>query len=327
MKKFVLLFIVACLLSFATSAHAQIVGSDISVATSPAIPGPLENVRITLSSFSTDLNRATITWYVDEAVKLSGTGKTEFSVTSGGVGTTTVVSATIDLRDGTVIEKRIVLAPSEVDILYEAPDSYVPPFYRGKALPAKEASIKVTAMPNMRINGATARPEDLVYTWENNYDPAQEESGYGKQSYTFRSSYLHQVETVSAGVSSLSGGSASEGQITIVPTNPEIVLYQNNLAEGTLYNRALGNGFIFSGSEVGVLVAPYFFSPKNPTNTQLKYSWVLNDQKIETPATKNLLVLRKKPEDEGLAKISVGVENVIKLFQEAGVNITITLAK
>lgn len=325
MKQLVFVYSITILFCITTIASAQIAGSDISVATSPAIAGPVENVRITLSSFSTDLNRADITWYVDGTLKLSGTGKTELSVTTGAVGSRMNILATIDLRDGTTVEKNVVLAPSEVDLLYEAPDSYVPPFYRGKALIAKEASIKVTAIPNIKVNGLAARSDDLVYTWKNNYDPAPDNSGYGKQSYTFRSNYLHPTETISVGVSSLSGGAASEGQVTIVPTNPEIVLYENNLAEGTLYNRALSTGFVFSGSEMGVLVAPYFFSPKNATHAQLKYSWALNDQIVATPAAKNLLVLRKNPEDQGLAKISVGVENIIKLFQSAGSNITITL--
>lgn len=308
-------------------AVAQIAEGDISVSTNPASPGPYQNVLISLSSFSTDLNRADIRWYVGDNLKLSGTGKKEWNVTTGAVGSVTVVTIKITLRDSTTLEKTVVLAPSEVDLLYEALDSYVPPFYRGKALPAKEALIRITAMPNLKINGAAAAASDLVYSWKENYDPLPDDSGYAKNALTFRGSYLHPSEGVSVQVSSLSSGSSAEGSIVIPPISPKIVLYANTPALGTNWRSALNNGFLFPDSEMGVVAAPYFFSPKNPNAQELRYAWALNGTTITTPVNKNLLVLRKNPEDVGVAKVSIGIENLIRLFQGAAVSATVTLTQ
>jgi len=45
------------------------------------------------------------------------------------------------------IDKEIVIEPAQLDILWESTDSYVPPFYEGKALPSIESTIKVVALP------------------------------------------------------------------------------------------------------------------------------------------------------------------------------------
>src|SRR5690606_10591875 len=80
--------------SFITNPGA-IRDNDIAVDFSPAVPGPNQNVKITLSSFATDLNKAAITWSVDGKESLSGTGKTSFSFTTGDIGSKTEIGVII----------------------------------------------------------------------------------------------------------------------------------------------------------------------------------------------------------------------------------------
>lgn len=109
---------------------------EIEVKTNPSNPQPYQNVTITLSSYATDLNKAIISWQGESGTLISGIGKTSYSFTAGGPNTTTIFSINIKPTGSmSTITKRVVIAPSEIEIMWEAVDGYTPPFYKGKSLP------------------------------------------------------------------------------------------------------------------------------------------------------------------------------------------------
>src|SRR5574344_1154738 len=62
----------------------QVQESEISVETAPKNPQPYQEVTIRLSSYATDLSKATITWQSDGGVVLSGIGKTSYTFKAPG---------------------------------------------------------------------------------------------------------------------------------------------------------------------------------------------------------------------------------------------------
>jgi len=186
-KKLLLLMLLA--LPFVAGAQFDlpaVTDQDVAITVSPEIPGPNENVTITLSSFSVNLNDTKITWSVGGSSVSSGQGKTTFSFTSGPVGTRTTIDIAIIFSDINVrVEKRIIIEPSDLDLLWEAPESYTPPFYKGKALPSQEGIIQVAAMP-ARKNTSIGSQKNLSYTWKRNDKTQQQASGVGKQVFAFK---------------------------------------------------------------------------------------------------------------------------------------------
>lgn len=163
--------------SFAQTGVEPTLGIKIT----PEIPGPFENVTINLTSYSTDLSRALINWSVDGKTSLSGYGRVDFSINSPAVGSQKTINISIVTQTGVSIERTVVIAPQDVDLLWESLDSYVPPFYKGRSLPSREGLIKITAVPSLRNSiGSKLDESDLVYSWSQNYNPIQKFSGYGK---------------------------------------------------------------------------------------------------------------------------------------------------
>ncbi len=299
--------------------------ADIAVAVTPETPGPYQSVTISISSYSVDLNRAKIMWTLDGKIEPSGTGVKKFSFTTGALGSKSVVTIGI-IADATHrVDKQITIEPAQLDLLWESPDSYVPPFYRGKALPSIEATIKIVALPN---SGALldAPAGSLVYQWKHNSSVDQQASGYGKNYYVFRSDYLNKKEIVS--VQAADGGTGSfnaTDTLEIVPVNPKIVFYADKFNEGTDYGNALVDTTALTENEITIVAAPYFFSPKEKILTPgFKYDWAINNKSIPAPDPKNMLTVQPTEGTTGTGVISLSLENMGKLFQSAKNTINIT---
>ncbi|HVU85592.1 MAG TPA: hypothetical protein VHC50_12165, partial [Puia sp.] len=123
--------------------------TSIIMSVIPANPKPGDIVDISLNSFAEDLNTSTITWVVNGKSSSGGVGQKSFSLQAPAAGSTTTVTAIVKTSDGQLSEVSTALHPAVMDLLWQAEDSYVPPFYRGKALPGPDTFVKVVAMPQI----------------------------------------------------------------------------------------------------------------------------------------------------------------------------------
>ncbi len=139
--------------------------SDVSISTVPENPAPNQNVTITLSSYVDDLDSVLITWTVNGKNSSSGIGDKSFSLIAPALGQKTTVIATISLSDGDLNET-IPITPAIMTMLWQANDSYVPPFYEGKALPSPDSEIKVVAMPEIKNGSSFVNPTNMTYDWQ-----------------------------------------------------------------------------------------------------------------------------------------------------------------
>jgi hypothetical protein len=124
-------------------ALAQVQNSDVTISITPSSPSANQAVKATVKSYITDLDKAYISWSLNDEIKARGVGKTEFSFTLGNLDTTTLISAEIGLTNGKTLNKSLTIAGTSVDLLWEAVDSYSPPFYKGKTLVGREGEINL----------------------------------------------------------------------------------------------------------------------------------------------------------------------------------------
>ena len=306
-------------------AEAQVRDTDISISTSPEAPEPLGEVTVTISSFSVDLDKAQISWTLNGSQVLIGVGKKTFSFRVGDSGEVSTIDVFINMVGAPSINKRITIQPGEIDLLWEAIDSYVPPFYRGKALLSSEAQIKVIAMPNITTpSGDRLKDSDFTYTWKRNYDVDQGASGYGKRSFTFENNYLEAIENVSVSASSVLGNYAAEGKTIITPGNPKIVFYEKDPSFGINYVQSINKDFPLRKSALNIIAIPYFFST-SPDSSDLKYNWTINNSSTETPTVPNSLTIKVGEGSGNQAKIGLLISNLSKLFQTASKSATLNI--
>ncbi|MCX6757485.1 MAG: hypothetical protein NTZ44_01205 [Candidatus Nomurabacteria bacterium] len=313
-KIFILSF--AMFLSFfAFSAHAQVASSDISIDISPEFPKPNETVKVTLSSFSIDLNKSNIAWSVNSKEVITSVGKKDFTFEMGGFGENTYIEAKIYTTGGQSLIKNISVSSANIDMLWEAYDSYVPPFYRGKTLASQEINYKIVAIPNMMSGGYRANADQMSYTWTKDDDGQVESSGFGKSSFIFKNTYLESSNTIEVVASDITGKNSTSGSITVTGSDPKIVFYRNDPVFGVDIDHALKDNFNLNNKGDSIFVAPYFFSPKMINSQELVFDWSLNGEVIATPNPKNILSIKPNNSQSGVAVIKIAVNNARSLFQ------------
>ena len=296
-------------------ANAQVRDGDITLTINPEYPSPNQNVNASLNSYSTDLNKANITWLINNETMNSGIGKKSFSFTMENLGISTVLSATIETIDGQNLQKILTITSSDVDMLWEAYDSYSPPFYKGKTLVPSQGSFKVVAVPNLMSQNEKININNLSYAWTKDDNNQVDSSGWGKNSFIFRNSYLDKTNTVKVKVSNISGNANTSGKITLQTVNPKILFYKNDPLFGVKWEEAISDGYTINKNGETFIIEPYFFSPKNINSSNLTFDWSINGEKIQTPDPKNILSIKPDAGQTGNAVIKLLINNTKTLFQ------------
>lgn len=323
--EFLSLYLVATLIILSTSLpfRANAVSpSSILVDVTPENPAPGENTNITLNSYASNLDSVLISWSVDGKTILSGIGKKSFSTNAPAAGSEVAVTATVHLPDGQ-IDRRIIIRPSVMVLLWQADDAYVPPFYRGKAMPTPASAVKVVAMPEIKIGSTMVNPKNMTYSWKKDYTNEQGSSGYGKNFFLYTNDYLEDSNNVSVLAATTDQKYSATANINIGTYQPKILFYKNDAVFGTLWEQALSNGHRIQGDEI-VEAAPYFISPKDLRIPTLIWQWFINDRPINMEGLrKNLIPLAVQTGVSGTSKIKLEINDRYKIFSTASKEITV----
>lgn len=324
MKK-ILIFLTLIFVPLLAGAYTETtVGDSITSAVTPKNPSANQIVTISLLSYGVDLNSANISWQLDGVSVSSGIGKSNYSFTTGAIGTKKTVTVAITSQSGKTTNKTFVFQSADVDLLWEA-KTYTPPFYKGKALPTSESLIKVNAISNLiGSDGQSLKSSNLIYTWKKDGRNLPTMSGYGKSSIVFKSDKLFGQNNISVEVANLAGDIKAEKNIIIPIRVPKILFYEQKPLDGIIYNQALSQGKI--GDEDFILRAePYFFSSKDLDS--LTYGWSLNNKAVEAKGITNILAVAANKDSGSNNLFKLEINNPNSLLQSAANSINFTKQK
>lgn len=290
------------------------IGSAFNAAIEPANPGPRETATISLTSFGINLSNSTITWTVNGSQVKKGVGEVKLPVTLGALGSKTTVRISVSTPTGEESsQKTLVFIPQELTIAWEA-DSYVPPLYKGKALPGPGASVRLVALPNFRgENGAAIAPSNLTYRWKQGGADIMGGNGKGIQTIRTKINVLGKTR-VSVEVSSADGALRATKMLDIEPATPRITFYEDHPLLGTKYFSPIRGAHFLTGTESAVRGEPFFFSlPREG----ILFSWFVGGKKTEGDADNSqIITLRHETDTRGSAQIQALVTHKDFLFQE-----------
>ena len=300
---------------------------DILVETVPNIPGPNESVRVSINSFSFNLNNYYVAWFRNGNQEAAGFGVRDFEFRTGNTGDITDITIVVDF-EGQVFRKELRFAPSQIDLLWEATDSYTPPFYRGKALPLKQGSIKVTAIPETLLIEPSDAP-NLIYYWDRNFQRQVNESGFGKQSFEFVTDVLGINERINVTSNDRRENSFASNDIDI-PFNeyiPKILFYEINENDRLMTNKALNTNSLINSDTIKLSFHPLHMSTVADNFVDLFVNWSLNNQSQPPQdfAQQNELFVTTQGES-GEINIKLGLEGIEKLLQESNSDIQLFFA-
>ncbi len=303
------ILIILCSPAISLAVSETTIGGQLSAEISPKDPGPFTNTYIHLISYSVDLRRSNITWTINGKRQKEGIGQTDLEFTTGPVGKKVLIEIEVFSQDGRRITKEILMIPADVELLWQS-DGYVPPFYRGKSLPASGNSIKLFAMPNfITEGGAKIDPLKLFYTWRANSSVVV--SGYGLSSAITDVQNSFSENTYSVDVSTLDGTLQTSKIIRMRSSDPSLILYETSPLSGTLYERSLLGTTQMNDSEMTIKVEPYSFNTKN-----VSYKWGLNNEIPSAEQSTNQITIRQ-PSGTGESLLKITASSPLQSAQKS----------
>lgn len=303
-------------LLLATPTSAQLdagFGPDLSLEIFPQHPAPGDVVRVVAQSTLIPLSEATITWYVD-GKKVSETGSSEKELTAGSLGSETVV--TVSARSGNdAAEASVRIRPTEMDLLWES-DSYVPPFFRGRALPSAGTTLKMEAVPRFKLkSGAFVSPGTIIFTWKRNGYVIEKVSGRGRSRAVIPAPGLFGTDTISVEARTMDGTLAGESSTVIRSVEPRLLLYENHPLFGIKYHAAFGTQSFVDATEVTLAATPYYAD--TPTPDALTYEWKVNGQPIGIDPEKPSALTLNAAGSSGIALIDLALSSATNFYLSA----------
>ncbi len=279
--------------------------SSIFITTIPEHPGPGETVRVYAQSVFYDLLKANNVWEVNGKVVAQGIGVTEGTFVVGALGSRNTVVFEAQ-SDTSTASARLTIIPTEVDLLYEA-SSYVPPFYRGRALPSEGTLVRLTALPRFQSSGGNFIPaSSLLYTWKRNGSTVAAVSGRGKSSAVFPSPVLFGTDVIAVDVTTADGTMTGSALINIPSTKPLLLLYEDHPLFGVTYHKALGPATFVPESEATFVAVPFYTNAVSSNDNSFDYNWTVNGQRIPADTVrKGSITISSAGQKTGVAHVQL----------------------
>jgi hypothetical protein len=323
--RFSFFLIVLCVLISACpgSAIAAFVPSSVYVGirATPEYPEPRDSVTLTAST-AQNPGKYSYTWTVDDEVVAEGMDVSTITITAKSAGERTVVLLSITDTAGIPRgETEYVIQPGSVEIAWEG-ETYVPPFYAGKAFPNKNGRLSIEAIPQMFLDGVRLNKNELVYLWEIDGVARKAESGYGKFFMITSPSRFSRATTVSVTVQTLDGIYAARSSVRIPSADPIFVVYEKLPLAGVQFEKAVLKTFVLRAEEAAFEVHPFF--SVNPNS--LSYEWFLDKAPFEVgEATPRRATFRREGSGGGIFSVEVRGEKSGELYNRGAAKFLLSL--
>lgn len=287
------------------SAQVNLTGtSALTISSAPAYPTPDSVVQLTAESPLLDLQDSTIAWTVNGTS--AGSGRS-INVTLGPLGKPANVSVSVSGPSGND-SASLTMIPTSIDLLWEA-DSYVPPFYKGRAAPGSNSTIRVLAIPHfIDASGDAVPSSDIDFTWKLNGATDEALSGVGESSASFPAAVLYDSDTIDVVARTENGSLSGEASATIRTGDPELVLYEDDPLFGIMYHQALSQSSTASESETSFAAVPYFANTTSANDPSIAYDWTVNGSSV-APDPEDPSEITINAQSSGVADVTLSLSD------------------
>lgn len=293
----------------------EVFAQDLSIRQYPENPKEGEEVKLTLSSDKYDLNRSKIIWYINGEEADNGIGRKTLAFKTSPTGSAQVILVKVSQEGYDDAEIQTVVEANTDFLLYEGYGSYVPSFYKGRSLPAKEgtANVAYLSFANGEITGFNTENGNN-YTWKINGEEKKDISGTNKMINKIISKITDEVLSILV-IREDFGGNVKNTELTIPLQKTEVVVYKTD----ELKQSRVPIENIEIGKKLYLLVEPFFFSVASKKDKNLVYTWKVNDIKNDIPNPWGAVFTGKERDS---VRINLDIINSKKLTEEANVGFT-----
>jgi hypothetical protein len=288
-------------------------GADLTLSMSPVYPSPGANVHVEARSILMDLDTLTISWYKDGRKVGGGVGIKEIDIVAGALGSEAVIEAVV----GGGGQAQIRITPTEVDLISES-DSYVPPFYKGRAMPSAGTLLHLEAIPRFkRTDGSLVAPDGIIFTWKRGGSVIQSASGRGRATAVLESPGLFGTDLISVEARTPDDRFSGYASTYIASTEPRLLLYKDHPLFGVMYHQALGAQSVIPETEMSFVAVPYFAEAVGADDSRLGYAWRVNGNDIAVDPSRPSEITINASGSSGNALIELALSHATNFFMSS----------
>lgn len=311
--------IIILALGMSSVAYAQVPGLSrfqpksivppFAIVATPSSPSPGESVTVEAQPSSFDGTMANFIWTIDGVSHpdISGIGRSTFTYTAGVMGSRSQISVRVLPIGANPANASLAVYVTDLVLTWTA-DTYIPKWYKGKALPIPNSTIHIAAIPTIIIDGDAIPADKLIYTW--NVNGERKLRGAGQQALTLQEpEQSWNTPTVVLTVEDFTHRVRKEARTGVVASDPKAVIYQSLPLGGVEFRRGTSAFPAVAPSTLDLQVEPFFFN--TTSRYDLSYQWSIGGIPAAPSAAKNpfLLTLDMSQQLPGTVALGVQVEH------------------
>lgn len=292
---------------FAQLDTSFIQSNQTSLSTDPEFPKPGELVTVTIESYGSNSFNSNIVWRYDGEIIADATNQRSAQVIAGDLGESNTVNASLVSPTGVQTNVSKVIEPRYIDIVIE-PQTRVPDFFAGRALPSIGSSVNATAL----INNGQSDKSNLVYTWRLNNKVLNGGPIRGSNQISFAMPRGSDA-VLTLDISSVSGEVIGRRALIVDSVKPELHFYESNALYGVSHV-SITDSLILIGSNTTIVAEPFYLDSRTYNNPDIN-EWEINTTANTNQGSNPYEVTIQKVESGGSSKVSFHVRSTTELLQ------------
>ncbi len=285
----------------------NVIGDNVAIVLDPQYPNPGDIFTATIEDYAINSSNATYVWLVNGVEETAVRGQRSIKVKAGEVGVPLTLTSRLVFTDKPTIEVTQVITPYYLDVIIE-PQTYVPVFYAGRALPVHGSLVNLIALVHGK-NGLID-PSTYTYSWQLNnksvFGGPKKGASQAQITVPFGRTSLITLSIVDQ------NGVAVARRVFSIPSVPvKIQFYEVSTLYG-LSKRAIGSSLTLTGNSSNIRAVPYNLDTR-ANSFNLFTEWKIDSQTVNSgddPFEINLA--RNK---QGSARVNFKLRNVASLLQ------------
>lgn len=303
---------------YSSPAAAQIsqdLGPQTDLNFEPMFPDPGETVTVSFVNYGSRYHGADLIWSVNGEIIGDATNRREAQFVAGELGEPMLVNLFTKSNRG--IEQRFsaAIVPTYVDIVIE-PQTRVPDFFEGRAVPSVESLVNATAV----INNGSIINEKFVHTWILNGKVLEGGAVRGTNQVTFETPRGPR-STLRLDVTDLTGNVVGRRSIYFESVYPELHFYAKDPLHGQAYN-TISDQLLMVDSSATVVAEPYNLDVRVYNNPDVK-EWKINRTVQNLTIANPYQITIEKTGTNGTTDVTFHVRSTSELLQGAEESIEI----
>ncbi len=296
-------------LTMAQTGANAFINTDLTLEIQPSFPQPGEEVTLTLNDYGGSYYGASLEWFSNGVIIAGATNQRSITVTAPGIGEKETIAVVLKMSNGLTTSVKQVIAPVYADIIVE-PQTHVPGFYKGRALPSAGSTINLTAL----LSDGRMMGSDLVYTWRVNEEVLEGGPLRGRNRISFVAPQDKEL-IISLEVTRPTGETVANRSIYVASMTPELHFYEVNALYG-IETRAIRDNFTMIGNSATIKAEPYYLA-SSVFNRPDILEWKINQNQVTNQSGDPYELTLEKTGNSGEARMQFHVRSTVDFLQGA----------